>query len=159
MQANKKINGFMVPDGYFDNLTSQIQNNIYLAEVNKTETDKIFLIPKNYFQNLENKLNKISETKDIETKPAKIFQLKFTKYAAAACVLLVCAFAVYINIASNNVQKQLANLSNEDLEFYLQNNTNNTDMQTIIQNVEYIKTDIDEQISTKELNEYLNQSI
>ncbi|TAH00332.1 MAG: hypothetical protein EAZ15_09335 [Sphingobacteriales bacterium] len=161
MAAEDKNSNFKVPDGYFDKLALNIQSTVFIENLKEKQLNAGFTLPQNYFENLKYKLattGKINQQPLAKSK-TKIFKLNLIKYAAAACILIVCGFAVFINLGKNTIQKQLANLPNEDIELYLQNNTNNTDLPLIIQNVNEIKVEVDKKISTQELNDYLNQTI
>lgn len=161
MAAEDKNSNFKVPDGYFDNLALNIQSTVFIENLKEKQLNAGFTVPQNYFENLNHKLGttgKINQ-QGLAKSITKILKLNLIKYAAAACILLVCGFAVFINLGKNTIQKQLANLPNEDIELYLQNNTNNTDLPLIIQNVNEIKVEVDKKISIQELNDYLNETI
>ncbi len=152
---------FNLPEGYFNNLAENIRVNVFIADLKENNLDTGFTVPINYFETLRNKLSETSKVSNQQTynPQTKILKLNFIKYAAAACILIVCGLAIYLNVAKNNLQNQLANLPNEDLELYLQNNTNSTDLLLIIENVNEINVNVDKNISTQEINEYLNETI
>ncbi len=152
---------FNLPEGYFNNLAENIRVNIFIADLKEKNLDTGFKIPINYFETLGNKLSdtsKINNQQSYNTQ-TKILKLNIIKYAAAACILMVCGLAIYLNVAKNNVQNHLANLPNQDIELYLQNNTNSVDIQLIEDNVNEINVNVDKNISTQEINEYLNETI
>lgn len=161
MAAEDKYNNFNTPESYFNNLADNISANIFIANLKEKNLEIGFTVPNNYFQKLDTKLSALSQTTTTQAskKEASIFNLNHIKYAAAACILMVCGLAIYFNLAKNNLQNQLANLPNHEIELYLQNNTNSTDLPLIIQNVNEIKVEVDKKISTKELNDYLNETI
>jgi hypothetical protein len=162
MAAEDKKNGFSIPEGYFDNLSDNIRTSIFLSELKEKQIDNGFLTPDNYFENLESKLSKITKQHPIATpkKTVKIVSMGFIKYAVAASLLLICAFAIYTyNNTSNSLQNQLAYLPNEAIEVYLQNTTTASDMPLIIENVDNITIEVDNDIDTKALNNYLIETI
>ncbi len=87
-----------VPEGYFENLSAEINSRILLESLNLKKQDG-YAVPGGYFEKLHaNILNKVTE----EPAPAKIKIKKlwlgsFAKYAVAASLVLVSAFAVYFN--------------------------------------------------------------
>lgn len=161
MAAEDKINDFNVPEGYFDTLADKIRTRVFLEELKEKNLDNGFTVPANYFENLESKLSKIHHKPLLVNpkKSAKIISLSFIKYAAAASVLLILAFAIYMHKSTNKLQNQLASLPNEDIEMYLQNNTTASDMPLIIENVDDITMEVDNNIDTKELKNYLIETI
>lgn len=161
MEAEDKIKNFKVPQGYFDILADNIHITVFIENFKEKQINTGFTVPQNYFDTLKNKL---STTINLQKQPQnnskiKILKLNLIQYAAAACILIVCGFAIYINLGKNTLQNQLANLPNEDIELYLLNNTNSTDLPLIIENVNEIKIEVDKKISTQELNDYLNETI
>ena len=152
---------FNIPKGYFDTLADNIPVNVFIADLKEKNLGLGFTVPINYFENLENKSSetfKISNQQSYNNQ-TKIIKLNFTKYAAAACILMICGLAIYLNLAKNTLQNQLANLPNQDIELYLQNNTNNIDIELLEDNINEIKVEVDNNISAREINNYLNETI
>ncbi|TAE35441.1 MAG: hypothetical protein EAY66_08815 [Sphingobacteriales bacterium] len=160
MATHDKIHGFTVPQGYFDNLQGRINSNIFIDNVKTKNTTSGYITPHLYFDNLAVKLSQVAINNNKSHKTAKIIPLYALKYAAAACILLVTTFAIYLNSSyPSKTQNQLTNISNEDIELYLQNETNAADMPLIIENVENTFLPVNQSISNQDLNEYLNESI
>lgn len=161
MTSDCQNKNFKVPDNYFENLANVIGTNILISDFKEKNNSTNFSVPANYFENLAYKLNTIPTTitTNLTNKNDNIFKLNFTKYAAAASILLVCCLAIYINLQNNNLQNRLQRVPVADIETYLQNNINSTDMPLIIGNINEIKLEVDKSISKKELNEYLNLTI
>lgn len=85
-----------VPEGYFENLTENINARITLEALALPKEDG-FEVPEGYFNTLQGHiLEKIAQ----ENEPAKVVKLwpaRVAKYAAAASIVLVSAFAIYFN--------------------------------------------------------------
>ena len=160
MAAEDKINNFNVPEGYFDTLADKIRTEVFLEELKEKKLDCGFLVPDNYFENLKFKLYKKEQPLlKNSKKSAKILPFRFVKYAVAASFLIFCTLGIYVYITNNQLQNQLASLPNEDIEVYLQNNTTAGDMPMILENLDDIKIEVSNEISTKELNEYITETI
>jgi hypothetical protein len=162
MAAEDKKNGYSIPNGYFDNLSENIRISIFLSEIEHKKSDNGFITPRNYFNELESKLSKIPRnfTNSAPKKTLKIISLNFIKYAVAATFLLISAFAFYTYTNSNNnLQNKLGSLSNEDIEVYLQNTTNASDVPLLIENVDDIKIDVSKNIDTQSVKNYLSETI
>ena len=161
MATEDKMNNFNIPEGYFDTLADKIRTRVFIEELKEKNLGNGFSVPENYFENLEAKLYK-TPNKPLEVKSkksAKIISLSFVKYAAAASVLLVLSIVIYTYQSTNKLQSQLASLPNKDIEMYLQNNTTASDMPLIIENVDDIIIEVDNNIDTKELKNYLIETI
>lgn len=128
----KKINGFIVPNSYFDTLSKNIINQVKIEEL--TGRDSLFEVPTNYFDSLGSEIKAtiyLASKKDslnsknegftlpnhyfeiskaeiiakIDLKKSsfkKIISLKFIRYAAAACVLLTTSVGIYLNVKQSN---------------------------------------------------------
>jgi hypothetical protein len=91
-----------VPEGYFELLTQEINSRITL-EALKLTPEHGFDVPVGYFESLQG--NIISKVSEVDTVAAKIEKPKvirlwstgFAKYAAAACLVLASAFAIFVN--------------------------------------------------------------
>jgi hypothetical protein len=85
-----------VPEGYFENLSNEINSRITLEALSMPKEDG-FAVPEGYFDKLQYSIvSKVTE----EQAPAKVVRLwpaRVAKYAAAASILLISAFAIYFN--------------------------------------------------------------
>jgi|GEM_PF-6007316 len=160
MSKHDKIDGFNVPNDYFDELSNRIKSSIFVANLEAKNLTSGFITPNLYFDTLPSKLFKAQiDTKSVIKKP-KIFPLHIHKYAAAACILLVTTVGIYFNSAhQTKVQYSLSSIPNEDIELYLQNETNASDMPLIIENVENPFLHVNQTINNQDLNQYLKESI
>jgi hypothetical protein len=107
----KENQGFNVPENYFEILTSQIETNIALQKINLK--DDGFSIPSNYFENLQAKI--VAKTNAKPTKIIRLWASDFNKYAAAACVILISAFTLFLNQQAEINTKNDAELANEQM--------------------------------------------
>ncbi|TAF44657.1 MAG: hypothetical protein EAZ51_06350 [Sphingobacteriales bacterium] len=160
MATHDKIDGFTVPNDYFDTLPSRINTHIFITKLNESKLASGFTTPNLYFDNLEIKLSHLAKTNYHTPKALKISPLYISKYAAAACILLVTSVGVFINTSyQSKTQNLLTSVSNEEIELFLQNETNTADMPLIIENVENTYLQVNKSISNKDLNDYLNEPI
>ncbi len=96
-----------VPEGYFEHLQDDIQAKITLDALNISKAPG-FTVPEGYFdQSRSSILERISQENAASGKVIKLWPSKFTKYAAAACLVLISGMAVYLN------QDRLFNSSSE----------------------------------------------
>ena len=125
LAAMGKRNPFSVPDGYFENLTEQIQTRIALSEMPKAEN--IFTVPENYFDKLQSRITDriaASEPKR-EAKVIPLWRRNIVKYASAACFLLMASFGIYFYQNSTNTvqQVQSAETVNEQMLYDIDEST------------------------------------
>lgn len=107
----KENQGFNVPQNYFETLTSQIETNIALQQINLKADG--FSTPSNYFENLQAKI--VAKTNAKPTKTIRLWASDINKYAAAACVIVISAFALFLNQQAKINSKNDAELANEQL--------------------------------------------
>lgn len=127
-----KKSGFSSPSNYFDNLEEEISCKI-LEE--NFEQEIGFNVPHTYFENLDNTILAKVNSKEKKSKviPLRSKVLKFIPYAAAACIALFIGLNSFVfNV---NEQITLENLSDTDIENWLDSNTLNTnDITEILEN-------------------------
>ncbi len=129
---NSNTDGFKTPIAYFDNLGEQIINQIKLQEI--IVGDLGFATPQNYFENAKQQTLKSIQIK--KKGIARIINLSLVRYAAAACILMITSFGIYINInQSKNLSHQLSEIPDEEIESYLQQHVDNGDVPIIIDNL------------------------
>jgi hypothetical protein len=86
-----------VPEGYFESLQDEITAKIMLDALNLPKQEG-FAVPQGYFDKInDNILSKVSEGEASEPKVRKLWPNHMTRYAAAACLVLISGFAVYMN--------------------------------------------------------------
>lgn len=160
MSKHDKIDGFSVPNDYFNQLSDRINSNIFITNLDTKIINSGFNTPNLYFENLIAKLLQTHLFDSMENKITKVIPFNIYKYAAAACILLFIALGIYFNSSyQTKVQYRLSSIPNEDIELYLQNETNTADMPVIIENVENPFLHVNQTISNQDLNEYLKESI
>lgn len=129
-------NPFEVPNNYFNELNQQITSSVYLNTFKDLESkDYGFDVPTNYFYEAQERIqNSIAKPKT-----SKIIKLHFIRYAAAACILLTTTLGVYFNVKyTTTVSHQLARIPAHDIETYLNQHTENTDLPMLIENIDNV---------------------
>lgn len=109
--SSKENQNFNVPENYFETLTSQIETSIGLQQINLK--DDGFNTPTNYFEKLQAKI--VAKTVAKPTKNIRLWASDINKYAAAACVILISAFTLFLNQKAKINTKNDAELANEQL--------------------------------------------
>lgn len=157
----KKVNGFTVPNNYFENFEEKILIESY-ASFNKKSP---FKTPDNYFENLEDSIiNKITA---IEKQPnSKVISLykktiQLIPTAVAACILLFVSYT-YFNFNTTNEIIDFNNITAAEIEEWYENGyltTNEEDLSVAINSTnlnfeEDILTSIN--LNNDNLEEYLN---
>lgn len=151
----KENHVFSVPENYFEQLTSQIQTKVAISQINLKKDG--FDTPKNYFETLQGKI--IDKTSQKPTKTIRIFTSVISKYAAAACVVLISAVVLFINPNNRDTIEKNTELANEQLLYGIDESIiiehiqeNNTSSNTENQDLEnYILNNF----STKDLSNNL----
>lgn len=86
-----------IPEGYFQQLHDEINAKITLDALNLSKEDG-FAVPEGYFSGVNaNIINKIAGPEEGTSKVRKLWPNRVTRYAAAACLVLISGFAVYLN--------------------------------------------------------------
>lgn len=147
--------GFSTPTNYFEDLEEVI--NAKISE-EKFSQETAFKVPENYFETIEDSiLAKVSSTKKktkVITFKQRVF--KIIPFVAAASILLFIGLNSFV--FNTNDSLTLENLSNNDLEYWLDVNTLSThDIATILENDildenEFYFTDI----KNESIEEYIN---
>ncbi|TKB98894.1 hypothetical protein [Pedobacter cryophilus] len=147
-----KSSAFKTPHSYFENFESQLFSKIALEDKKEefTKNDAGFKTPINYFEISKKQLN----TNTKKQKQAKILTLNLIRFAAAACILLTTTLGIYFNVQrTNSINYQLSKVSDEDIETYLKQNTDATDVPLILENLE------DQPIFTLDQNQVTDEEI
>lgn len=103
--------GFSVPNTYFETLTEQIATQVALQQNNSNHDG--FNVPAGYFENLQPKI--VAKTSQKQTKTIRLWASDFSKYTAAACVILVSAFVLFLNQQVQIKATNAAEFANEQL--------------------------------------------
>ena len=124
----EKETEWQVPEQYFDQLEGQIMAQINLPDKQK---DANFQVPEGYFESLEAKI--IAQTSEKKETPVKM--MSFARYAAAAAILIFCALSFYfIDNSQTSINKELANIPDQEIVEYLEYSSDPNDMTLIIEN-------------------------
>lgn len=130
--------GFETPSNYFENLTKKIEESVKEQRDNKESA-----VPINLY------------------KERKIKKLTWMGYAAAACIAVsIGAYAFFQSKSVNNFQKELHNISENEIVSYLEYYTEPGDVTTILETefegaVQTNKTNFSEE----DIEAYLDYSI
>lgn len=147
LPRNTNNYGLNVPEDYFTTLASNIETTIKLSQAIKPQSS--FEVPKNYFSELQEKLEaRTSEFKpEVKPRVIKLWRTNLIKYATAACLLLVSSFGIYYYnqqpVKSNAETSEQAEMANEQMLY-------NIDEGTIIQHIDSENAIEDKNVSTKD---------
>ncbi|MEX8549008.1 MAG: hypothetical protein V5804_15525 [Mucilaginibacter sp.] len=125
-------------DAFFDEQQSVIAARIKINEYAALGSG--FTVPDNYFNDLSNRITEKTGIKEALQQPVGKVRNLFTraawKYATAACIAVAVTTGVFVNKyqAAHNVQMQLSNLSDQDIENYLQLNSDTYENHIILEN-------------------------
>ncbi len=137
-QLVAKTNDFDTPAGYFENLDQQIQSRVSLDNLKAND----FNVPANYFADSQKRIQNSVITK---SKKSNVIKLHFIRYAAAACILLTTTLGVYINIKhSTTVDYQLSKIPVQEIESYLNQHTDGSDLPMLIESIDDANLSIDD---------------
>ncbi|WP_299136041.1 hypothetical protein [uncultured Tenacibaculum sp.] len=159
-QTNK-VNGFTVPENYFEKIEQKI-----LVDSNPALSKKHpFKTPDNYFEDLENSIiNKITNIeKQPKSKVISIYKktIQLIPTAVAACVLIFLSYT-YFNFNTTNEIIDFNNITTADIEEWYENGYINTTEEDLSLAINSTNLNLEEDIITSiELNndnieEYLN---
>lgn len=131
-QLQLKTPTFEIPANYFEESAEIIQSTILLESIKSNNNDAGFKVPDNYFEDL-----KSQTIQHIKPKKTNVIRFNFLRYATAACILLTTSLGIYFNIKhTSNVSYQLSQVSSDDLETYLKQNTDATDIPMIVESLD-----------------------
>jgi len=119
MKKTNKHNAFKTPEGYFDNFTSKLLQNITDEETSSLPKEDGFKTPENYFKDLDASILKNLNTTE-ETKVIPLKSYKKYYYAAAAVAAL---FILLFNFQSTeNSNTTFDVVSSSEIEAYFDTN-------------------------------------
>jgi hypothetical protein len=188
LAAMKRVNPFVVPSGYFESLTEQVNTRI-LIESARFESEEEFNIPANYFKQLPSRiveriaieniqslvpapgfsvpedyftdLSERIQSKLAEQKPERrknIFK-SWISYSAAACITLVLGTAVYFNSTVYTINRDLSKVPDQEIINYLQIHSTVGDNQYIIENLsDDGMQQVSSDVSSQEIEQYINNT-
>jgi len=188
LAAMKRVNPFVVPSGYFESLSEEVNARI-LIESARFETAEEFNIPANYFENLSSRIEERIAIEDIqsivpftgfsvpetyftdlseriqskltEQKPEKkknVFK-SWISYSAAACITLVLGTALYFNSTGYTIGRDLSAVPDQEIINYLQIHSTVNDNQYIIENLsDDGLQQVSSDVSSQEIEQYINNT-
>lgn len=116
---------FLVPDGYFAMLSDDILTSVKAERLKSKIKHDGFSAPPDYFSKLESSIvsriaNNNSRNATEVTTPAtlRLWNKQFFKYASAACIIIISAFALYISEPIDRTDKTIySDIATEQLLF------------------------------------------
>ncbi|MNR13260.1 hypothetical protein D3C85_1296550 [compost metagenome] len=113
-------------------MTLGIQAKLALEKLKEQVSNEGYTVPRDYFNQLQDKISAKTILENSEKKEAKIVRLwhsKLVKYASAACFLLITAAGIYFYPATPAQQSLSADMANEQMLYDI-------DESTIIEHIE-----------------------
>lgn len=149
---------FTIPVNYFEELPGRIEERISIENLHKLVPYDGFKIPETYFSQLSNRINeRINENSSI-IKRKTVFST-WASYSAAACISILIGTVIYFNSTGYTINKQLSDVTDQEIINYLQIHSTANDIPYIMENVnpeglKQITTDV----SSDELEAYINST-
>lgn len=116
------------------------QQNIIAARIKINEFAENgdgFTVPENYFEGLTDRINQKTGIKTVQptAKVRNLFTRAAWKYATAACIAVAVTTGIFVKKyqSAHNVQTQLSNLSDADIENYLDIHADSYDNHIILE--------------------------
>jgi hypothetical protein len=163
-KASRKM-PYEVPAGYFEHLASNITGAVLekdvVAELPKTLP---FEAPKGYFEQLPGQLLKAVKEEERKSKTRTIFLgqklWKPLRLAAAAVILMTIGFgALQLVNQQNSFEHKFANLSDDAVKEYVQQNTAGFETEAIENTVAHLpKSVAPSQLTEEEITAYLDET-
>jgi|ERR1043165_31305 hypothetical protein len=151
---------FAVPDGYFNNLTDSIIDEIQTSDKTASwKEQNPFAIPGQYFEQLPgNILARVKQEGNTVVKQKNIM-LPVLRWAAAAVVILGIGFLTYTNIAHKpmDTEKALSKIPDELIKDYLQQNIDDIDADLLVGSTANIDARIDA-LEDEDIINYLDET-
>ena len=152
-------NPFTVPLLYFDQLPARIENRIALENIKTLVLSDGFTVPRDYFCDLSERINSRLDQKRSKNIPVRRLFLSWVSYSAAACITLLIGSVFYFNSSYYSFNKQLSEVSDQEIINYLQVHCTMSDTQFIIENLNpEVLQQINTDISSEEIEQYINNT-
>ncbi|MGB4774473.1 MAG: hypothetical protein WBP45_04835 [Daejeonella sp.] len=153
---------FDIPEGYFEQLPAQIETQITLDKIKSISANHGFTLPEKYFENLEQRIisQTIANNNSIKPKQQRLIS-SWINYAAAACIILAVGISILWNNQNKSIDQQMAAIPDQEIIDYLQSETDIADTPAIIENLGNSTNaiELNENISAKELEQYINTTL
>ncbi|WP_158973490.1 hypothetical protein [Cellulophaga sp. L1A9] len=154
----KTENSFKVPEGYFDNFTAKLFDNLPEEET-ITSNNEGFKVPEGYFE----KFNKELEDR-LDVKEPKVITLKSYKkyYYAAASIAAAVTIAIGLNL-NKTPELSFDDLADADIESYFDSNESSLSSYDIAEVIPVGELEIydviDNHLSNENVMDYLENNI
>lgn len=158
----EKKNPFTVPTDYFEQLTDDIQAAVSVQKLKEENLYEAgYLVPDGYFDSLGGRISKRLASEEVTSKKrnSSKTRLLWTRYAAAASVVLILSVAAVLKIRDNSsIEGRLHRIPGNEIITYLQLYSDRSDTPVIIENLgpdaEIFSVSSD--LSKDEIEEYIN---
>ncbi len=151
--------GFSVPEKYFEELPSRIESSIAFENIKAAVPAEGFTLPDAYFEGLSARINQRLELPSESKTPVRRILTSWVGYAAAACITAMIAAGIYFNTDSYNFNKQLSELSEQEIINYLQVHSTAGDTPFIIENLNPDELNqVSSDVSADDLEQYINST-
>lgn len=153
-------NIFQVPENYFEDLPSKIEQRIQ-SVVENMPKENIFQVPENYFEDLESQIM-IHTTKQTKIIPLFTWSAKRTWASVAACsAIAILGYFTLMPQQDSLGNEALAGVQNQEIVNYLiQQDFNQTDVAEQIENknIKFKETDLlnNLKVSEKDILQSIN---
>ena len=188
LAAMKRVTPFVVPSGYFESLSEEVNARILIESV-RFESAKEFNIPANYFENLSSRIEERIAIENIQSLvPSSGFDVpesyflelsdriqsklaeqktirkkniftSWISYSAAACITFVIGTSLYFNSTVYTIGRDLSEVPDQEIINYLQIHSTVNDNQYIIENLsDDGLQQVSSDVSSQEIEQYINNT-
>lgn len=149
---------FQLPGNYFNTLTERIENHIQTGTIQSLVPSGGFQVPDSYFAELTDRIHSNIQEAKVPQKPKNVFA-SWLRYSAAASVVLVAGFFLYLNTSVYSINKKLADVPDQEIISYLQIHSTIGDTPFIIENLsEEGLQNVSTDVSSEDLEQYINST-
>lgn len=151
--------GFNVPQNYFEELSSRIENRASVENLRTLVPSDGFSLPEGYFAELSARIiTRVENSLERKTPVRRLFT-SLVSYAAAACITVMIATAIYYSSNTYNFNKQLSEIPDQEIINYLQAHSTAGDTPFIIENLNSGQMEaVTPDVSAEELELYINST-
>lgn len=162
----KDNEGFIVPEDYFNELSSTIASTLAEQRLKQQASASGFEVPEQYFNRsselIKEKVFQSAHSNKVEKPIRRLPIQKWFNYAAVACISFVLAFGAYYSLKQENVnhieEPALSSISDDEIINYLASSTCNEDVYYIMEYM-YHPGDSDgicKHVEEDDIKDYLN---
>jgi len=151
--------GFYIPQNYFEELSSRIENRAFVENLRTLVPSDGFSLPEGYFAELPARIITRVENSLERNTPVRRLFTSLGSYAAAACITVMIATGIYYSSNTYNLNKQLSEISDQEIINYLQAHSTAGDTPFIIENLNSGQMEaVIPDVSAEELELYINST-